>query len=86
MEMLHLLQFDIKWLPKNIGTDAVATDMSEPIIINFLKSIGKLFNTSFTSKARNIKINAELKIKPPIKPPPGLLWPAKIHKIQMLTK
>ena len=35
MEMLHLLQFDIKWLPKNIGTDAVATDMSEPIIINF---------------------------------------------------
>ena len=35
MEMLHLLQFDIKMASQNIGTDAVATDMSEPIIINF---------------------------------------------------
>lgn len=64
-------------LPKNIGTTAVHTDTNDPIIINFLKSIGKLINTSLTSKARNIRIKAELKIRPPINPPPGLLCPAK---------
>ena len=64
-------------LPKKTGTIAVSAEIMAPTIINFLKSIGKLSNTSCTSKARNIRIKAELKIRPPIKPPPGLLCPAK---------
>ena len=65
-----------KVFQKNVGIIAVIDETNAPIIIKILKSIGKS-NTSSTLKARNIKINAELNIKPPIKPPPGLLWPAK---------
>lgn len=62
---------------KNIGIDVVVIDMSEFIIINFLKLIGKFFNILFILKVRNIKINVELKIKLLIKLLFGLLWLVK---------
>ena len=74
---VNVVSYCDKRFSKNVGIIAVIDETNAPIIIKILKSIGKLSNTSSTLKARNIKINAELNIKPPIKPPPGLLWPAK---------
>ena len=64
-----LFHIATKRFSKNVGIIAVIDETKAPIIIKILKSIGKLSNTSSTLKARNIKINAELNIKPPIKPP-----------------
>ena len=68
-----LFHIATKRFSKNVGIIAVIDETNAPIIIKILKSIGKLSNTSSTLKARNIKINAELNIKPPIKPPPAIV-------------
>ncbi len=64
-------------LGKKIGSDGVGRDMSEGIMINFLKWIGKVLKTSFRWKGRKIKINGEVKMKGGIKGGGGLLWGGK---------